>query len=121
MKAKHKFERLANNCGVDIKHYHADIKMFNERIFRESCITENQTQTFCGANDHHQNVAESKIITIISLARAMLLTAMIKNPSVVALAFWPCAVHYAANAINNTPNSSGFAPKEIFKGVKGDR
>ena len=122
VEAKHKFERFAKNCGVDIKHYHADNKIFNEQVFRESCIAASQVQTFCGVNAHHQNgVAERKIKTVISLARAMLFTAMIKNPTVITLQFWPFAVHYAVDILNNTPNSSGFTPKEIFTGVKGDR
>ena len=33
VEAKHKFERLENNCGVNIKYCHADDKIFNERIF----------------------------------------------------------------------------------------
>ena len=37
--AKHKFETFAKNCGVDIRHYHADNKIFNNQLFKESCIT----------------------------------------------------------------------------------
>ena len=57
----------------------------------------------------------------MSFSRAMLFAAMIKNPTVVTLSFWPLAVHYATCILNNTPNTSGFTPKEIFTGVKGDR
>ena len=35
--------------------------------------------------------------------------------------FWPHAVHYAIDTLKNAPNSSGFAPKEIFTGIQGDR
>ena len=73
-------------------------------------------------NAHHQNsIAERKIRTVVSLARAMLFTAMIKNPGAVTLKLWPFAVHYAADILSNTPTSSGFTLKEIFIGVKGDR
>ena len=34
VEAKHKLERLANNCGVEITHCHADDKIFNKTIFR---------------------------------------------------------------------------------------
>ena len=122
VEAKHKFERFTKNCGVKIRQYYAYNKIFNEQAFRESCISASQVQSFCSVSAHHQNrVTERKIKTIISLARAMLFTAMIKNPVVITLQFWPYAVHYAVEIINNTPNSSGFTPKEIFTGVKGHR
>ena len=86
VEAKHEFERFSKNCGVEISNYHADNKIFNEQTFRESCVSAGQAQSFCGVNAHHQNgVAERQIKTIISLARAMLFTAMIKNPTVIAL------------------------------------
>ena len=120
--AKHKFETFAKNCGVDIRHYHADNKIFNNQLFKESCITAQQTQSFCGVSAHHQNgVAERKIKSVINLARAMLFNAMIRWPDTIHLSFWPYAVHYATDILNNTPKSSGFSPKEIFTGIKGDR
>ena len=51
----------------------------------------------------------------------MLFIAMIKNLVVITLQFWPYTVHYVVEIINNTLNSSGFALKEIFTGVKGHR
>lgn len=120
--AKHKFEIFAKSCGVNIKHYHADNYIFNHDLFKESCISARQTQSFCGVNAHHQNsMAERKIRTIVALARAMLFNAMIKWPSTIHLGLWPYAVHYAVDVLNNTPKSCGFTPKEIFTRVKGDR
>ena len=122
VEAKHKFERLANNRGVNIKHYYADNKNFNEIVFRKSCIATTQMHKFCGLNAYHQNgVADRKISTVMSLSRAMLFAAMIKNPKVFTLAFWPLAVHYDVDILNNMSSSSGFMSKEIFTGVKGDR
>jgi len=104
--AKHKFETFAKSCNVEINHYHADNKIFNNHLFKESCITAQQTQSFCGVSAHHQNgVAERKIATVISLARAMLFNAMIKWPKHVHLGFWPFAVHYAVDILNNTPKA----------------
>ena len=57
----------------------------------------------------------------MSLARGMLLAAMIRNPGTINLKLWPFAIHYAANMLNSTPTLSGFTPKEIFVEVKGDR
>ena len=39
--AKHKLELFVKNCGVNIGHYHVDNKIFNEKIFRESCMLSN--------------------------------------------------------------------------------
>ena len=62
VEAKHEFETFANNCDVKTNHYHADNRMFNSQVFKESCIANQQTQSFCGVNAHHQNgVAENKI------------------------------------------------------------
>ena len=47
--------------------------------------------------------------------------AMIKNPTVITLQFWPYVVYYAVNIPNNTPNSLDFLLKEIFVGVKGNQ
>ena len=107
---------------MDICHYHADNKIFNNQLFKESCITAQQTQSFCGISAYHQNsVAERKIKLVINLARAILFNTMIRWPDTVHLSFWPYAVHYATDILNNTPKSSGFSPKEIFTGIKGDR
>ena len=66
VEAKHKFERFSANCGVKIKYYHADNKVFNERIFHQSCVAANQTQTFCGVSTQHQNgTAERKTQTTV--------------------------------------------------------
>ena len=69
VEAKHKFENFAKSCNVDMRHYHADNKILNNQLFKESCITAQQSQSFCGVNAHHQNgVAERKIQTVITLA-----------------------------------------------------
>ena len=120
--AKHKFETLAESCGIKIRHYHADNHMLSHNLFKESCMSSRQTQSFCGANTHHQNgSAERKIRTAMSLARAMMFNTMKKWPSTVHLGFWTCDIHYAVEILNNTPKPRGFAPKEIFTGAKGDR
>ena len=38
---KHKFERLAKDFGVRLKHCHTDKNILNEQIFRESHIAAN--------------------------------------------------------------------------------
>ena len=46
---------------------------------------------------------------------------MIKNPNVITLQLWPCAIHYAVDVLNNFPNSSGFSQRETFTGAKDNR
>ena len=79
VKVKHKFERFPKSCNVNIKHYHTDNKIFTSQVFKESCVTNNQIQSFCGVNTYHQNsMAENKTRAVISLARAILFNVMIK-------------------------------------------
>ena len=88
VEGKHKFETLAKSCGISIRHYHADNKIFASQAFKESFIAAQQTQSYCGVNAHHQNgVAERKIKTVIFLTRAMLFTAIIKWPNMVNVGF----------------------------------
>ena len=118
----HAFETFSESCGVKTKHCHADNHVLNHALFKESSISVRQTQSFCGVNAHHQNgVTERKIRTIVSLACAMMFNAMIKWPSPVHLELWPRAINCAIEILNSTPRSSGFTPKEIFGGTKGDR
>ena len=122
VEGKHKFETYAKSCSISIQHYHADNKIFTSQQFKESCITAQQIQSYCSVNAHHQNrVAEWKIKTMISLAQAMLFNVIIKWPNIINVGFWPYAVHYAVDILNNTPNSSGFTPREIFTGSQTDR
>ena len=79
VEAKYKFEIFSQSCDVQIKYYRADDRIFNSQAFKESCVTNRQTQSFCGVNAHYQNgVAENKTRTVISLARVMLFNSMIK-------------------------------------------
>ena len=107
---------------MKIKHYYADNRIFNSQVFKESCIINEQTQSFYGVNAYHQNgVAKNKIKYVVSLVRTMLFNTMIKWPNVVHLRYWPFAVHYAIEILNNTPKLSDFTLKEIFTGIKGER
>ena len=51
----------------------------------------------------------------------MLLNALIKWPLTIHLGYWPFVIHYAVDILNNTSGPSGFTPKEIFTGIKGER
>jgi hypothetical protein len=60
--AKHAYEKFLASLGIDSKAYHADNGWFADKGFRDDCIANNQSSTFCGVGSHHQNgIAEIKI------------------------------------------------------------
>ena len=74
--AKHAYERFLASLGVGSKTYHADNGRFADKGFRNDCVSNNQTITFCGVGSHHQNgIAEHKIKAITLGAWTLLLHA----------------------------------------------
>ena len=60
--AKHAFERLAEQHGVGILHYHCDNGRFADKAFMDDVQGAHQTITFCSVGAHHQNgIAERRI------------------------------------------------------------
>ena len=60
--AKHAFERLAEQHGVRILHYHCDNGRFADKAFVDDVHAAHQTITFCSVGAHHQNgIAEWRI------------------------------------------------------------
>jgi hypothetical protein len=60
--AKHAYERFLSSIGVTAKAYHADNGHFADKGFKDDCVMNNQSITFCGIEGHHQNgIAEQKI------------------------------------------------------------
>ena len=119
IEAKHKFERAATEHGVTIKEYHADNGVYQSKLFRASCDTQNQKITFCGVNAHHQNgIAERQIRTLTERARTMLIHSMHRWPEIVTAEFWPFALKMATDVHNAAPTDSGLSPEEIFTGKK---
>ena len=39
VEAKHKFETFSNNVVPKTKHYHGDNRIFNNKLFKESCMS----------------------------------------------------------------------------------
>ena len=54
-KAKEAYARLALSHNITNVHYHADNGLFDTAAFKASIKHANQTLSFCGVNDHHQN------------------------------------------------------------------
>ena len=93
VEAKQAFEAFAATHGVTIKHYHADNRRFQDKLFHQAIHEERQTLSFCGINAHFQNrVAEKRIRDLQDNARTMLLHAHRRWEDAVTINLWPYAL-----------------------------
>ena len=115
IKSKLFFEKEAWQDGVKIQAYHTDNGVFTSKAFLDELITTNQRVRFSGSGAAHQNgVAERGILTVVSMARKMLLHAAMRNPSIQA-DHWPMAMDYAVWLYNHIPRmDSGLSPLELW-------
>jgi hypothetical protein len=122
IRAKHKFERLAQRHGIKVKSYRGDNGVYKTKAFKDDLDLFSQTMIHSGVGAHHQNgVAERAIRTITTCARTMMIHAMIHNPNEVDKNLWPFALNYAVYLWNKMPRANGgLAPEEIFFGIKSD-
>jgi hypothetical protein len=77
------FEQMCwNLAGVTIRTYHSDNRVYDASVFREDCISKDQSQTFSGVGAKPQNaVAECNIQTICYWAHHMMVHAAVHWPS----------------------------------------
>ena len=76
VQAKHAFERLSEQRGVKILHYHADNGRFTDNAFMNDCKIQGQGLTYCGVNAHFQNsIAERRIRNLQEQTRTSMLYA----------------------------------------------
>ncbi|MGL6008734.1 MAG: hypothetical protein ACRC1D_04685 [Culicoidibacterales bacterium] len=105
--AKHAYENFLASLGVESKAYHADNGRFADKGFRDDCILNNQTITFCGVGSHHQNgIAERKIKDITLGARTLLLHAKRMLPEYISTILWPFAVKCYEDRMNHLVHRS---------------
>ena len=101
---KHAFERLAEQHGVRILHYHCDNGRFADEAFVDDVRAAHQTITFCGVGAHHQNgIAERRIRDITENAQTSLLHAAHRWPKTIAANLWPQAINHVVNMRNSLP------------------
>jgi hypothetical protein len=122
---KTRFEQMCwNLAGVTIKNFHSDNGVYDASMFRDDCISKDQSQTFSGVGAKHQNaVAERNIQTICYWARHMMVHAAVHWPSNGSdnIRLWPFAVQHAVWLFNRIPNRiTGLTPLEVFTKTKSD-
>ena len=101
---KHSFERLAEQHGVRILHYHCDNGRFADKAFVDDVRAVHQTITFCSVGAHQQNsIAERHIRDITENARTSLLHAAHRWPKAISANLWPQAVKHVVNVRNSLP------------------
>ena len=122
IRSKNKFEREASRVGIKILGYRADNGIYRSKEFMAALKQKGQTIQFSGIGAHHHNgIAERAIQTISSCARAMMIHAVIHNPTEMQTDLWPFAMKYAVWLWNRMPKqSSGLSPDEIFYNAKSD-
>ena len=120
VQAKHAFDRMSEQRGVKILHYHADNGRFADNAFINDCKTQGQGLSYCGVNAHFQNgIAERRIQDLQEQTRTSMLYAMSKWKKMILICLWPYAMRHANDVANATPKKGEeSSPLEKFYGVK---
>jgi hypothetical protein len=120
LKAKHTYERFANEFGIKLKHFRADNAPFRSAEFQADLELKDQQIDYSGVGAHHQNgVAERALQTVTKWARSALLHQLLQWPEHASPDLWPFALEHAVHIWNHLPSHhSRLAPIELFTGVK---
>ena len=118
--AKHAFERATEQCGVKIKHSHADNGRFADNAFIQDCQANRKILSYCGVNTHFQNgIAERRVQDLQERTRTSMLYAMNKWRKMVIINLWPYAMRHSNDVANATPRKGqGLSPLKMFSGVQ---
>ena len=119
VQAKHTFEHMAEDMGVQIHHYHAGNCRFADKAFVQDCQKQHQGLTYCLVNAHFQNgIVEKKIRDLQEQTRTMMLHALHKWSSMLSIHLWPYGLCTANDTCNATPcKGSNISPIELFSRV----
>jgi hypothetical protein len=116
IRVKQSFERHCMDEGVILQDYLTDSGAFKANKFVSHIHERHQLLSLCGTNAHHQNgIAERAIQSISSMARAMILHAIMHWKDGIDASLWPMEVTYTNHIYNSTPKD-GVYPLDIFTG-----
>ena len=102
-----------------IKGYHTDNGIFDASEFMEELLKKQKKIRFSGAGASHQNgSAERAIKTVFTIARTILMHAVLRCPEdTLATNIWPMAMNYAVWFYNWILDMlAGFSAIEIWSG-----
>ena len=91
------------------KHYHSDNSIFQSDLFRNDCVSKNQTQSFSGVGAKYQNVHTERTIQTISYwAWTMMVNVAIfwLSDNADNLRLWAFAISHATWLYNRLPNKN---------------
>ena len=115
--AKDNFELMCRDNGVVSQTYLLDNgSAFTSAGFTAKLRDFTQIIHFVGTGAHHHNgTTEHTILTIMSMARTMILHAAIYWPDVSNPSLWPMAVQHAVHLFNHMPSTkTGICPADLF-------
>jgi hypothetical protein len=113
--SKHDFENFADEFAVKIREYVGDNHPFNSVDFKADCELQRQKLGFSGVGAHHQNKVERTQLTIMNMARTMMMHFVLNWPEAAEADLWPFAIDYAVWLWNNVPKKGlRMSPLELF-------
>jgi len=114
---KEEFDKMCQNHGVVPQQFISDNgSEFVNSDFQAHLEQLQQSHRLAGVGAHHSNgVAERGILTIMSIARAMLHHAALHWPDVADVELWPLALLHAVDLLNKIPRTeTGWSAYKLF-------
>jgi hypothetical protein len=117
--AKRAYEKILQQAGWTVKHYHADNGSFSDKGFHKDIDNKGQEITFCGFGAHQQNrFIENRNKQLTLGAHTLLLHGMGHWPQMIDTMYWPFGIKAMAECLNSLHvNSDGCTPESIMYGV----
>ena len=110
------FEQLCwNLAGMMVKNFHSDNGVYDASVFRDDCISKDQSQTFLVSE---RNI-KMQFQTVCYWAHHMMVHGAVCWPSNISL--WPFAIQHSVWLFNHIPNwVTGLTPLKVFTKTKSD-
>ena len=120
IRSKLLFEGAAEDDGIIIQNYHTDNGVFSSKELLQELVSKGQKIRLAGSGAAHQNgIAERATLTIVNMARTMLLHAALRHGGhIIQQDLWPQAMDHAVWLYNRLPRpDTGFSPLEMWSRV----